>query len=296
MSELHRALDAVERRVLGCLVEKELSTPDAYPLTGNALLAACNQSTNRDPVMALGADELEEALKRLMADLLVWRERGARVLRWKHLVDEKLRLDVACKAVLAELLLRGPQTPGELRGRSVRMHSFGGLGEVEGVLTELAARSLVAELPRAPGQKERRWRHLLGQEPAAGRGGAAEGEPAARRLFAGPPRPGEPATPARPPAAAGGSSGAPGVIQQPASVRPFGHAGPAAAPDRAPAGSGAAGGPAPSAGAVATVPAAAPASAVTPSQMAMERRLTVLEERLAEVLVRLARLEEGAER
>ena len=196
MPELHRALDAVERRVLGCLVEKELSTPDAYPLSGNALLAACNQTTNRDPVLSLAAEEVEEALKRLMGDLLVWRERGARVLRWKHLVDEKLRLDTAGKAVVAELLLRGPQTPGELRGRSARMHAFGGLGEVEGVLTELRARGLVEELPRAPGQKERRWRHLLAEERAGGgaaAGAAASAEPGERRLqvppAAPPPRP-----------------------------------------------------------------------------------------------------------
>ena len=164
-----RPLDPVERRILGALVEKELSTPDGYPLTANALLAACNQSSNRDPVMTLGADEVLRALEALMGLLLVWRERGARTLRWKHLVDEKLRLDRAGKAVLAELLLRGPQTPGELRGRSGRMHEIRGLGEVEGVLTELAARGLVEELPRQPGQKERRWRELLGAGLAAPR-------------------------------------------------------------------------------------------------------------------------------
>ena len=185
-----RPLDPVERRILGALVEKELSTPDGYPLTVNALLAACNQSSNRDPVMTLGADEVLRALEALMGLLLVWRERGARTLRWKHLVDEQLRLDRAGKAVLAELLLRGPQTPGELRGRSGRMHEIRGLGEVEGVLTELAARGLVEELPRQPGQKERRWRELLGRgiaDPkpsAAGEGSAAADTttPAARSL------------------------------------------------------------------------------------------------------------------
>lgn len=172
-----RPLDPVERRILGALVEKELSTPDQYPLTVNALLAACNQSSNRDPVMALGADEAQRALEALMGLLLVWRERGARTLRWKHLVDEKLRLDRPGKALLAELLLRGPQTPGELRGRSGRMHEMRGLGEVEGVLTELAARGLVEELPRQPGQKERRWRELLGRG-IADAGTSAAGEPA----------------------------------------------------------------------------------------------------------------------
>jgi uncharacterized protein YceH (UPF0502 family) len=164
-----RPLDPVERRILGALVEKELSTPDQYPLTVNALLAACNQSSNRDPVMKVEADEALRGLEALMGLLLVWRERGARTLRWKHLVDEKLRLDRPGKAVLAELLLRGPQTPGELRGRSGRMHEMRGLGEVEGVLTELAARGLVEELPRQPGQKERRWRELLGTGLAAPR-------------------------------------------------------------------------------------------------------------------------------
>src|SRR5688500_8228945 len=169
-----RPLDPVERRILGALVEKELSTPDGYPLSVNALLAACNQSSNRDPVMALGADEVLRALEALMGLLLVWRERGARTLRWKHLVDEKLRLDRPGKAVLAELLLRGPQPPGELRGRSGRMHAMGGLGEVEAVLTELAARRLVEELPRQPGQKERRWRELLGAGLAAPRPPASD--------------------------------------------------------------------------------------------------------------------------
>ena len=167
-----RPLDPVERRILGALVEKELSTPDQYPLTVNALLAACNQSSNRDPVMTVGADEAQRALEALMGLLLVWRERGARTLRWKHLVDEKLRLDRPAKALVAELLRRGPQTPGELRGRSGRMHPMSGLGEVEGVLTELAARGLVEELPRQPGQKERRWRELLGR-------GIAEPKPSA---------------------------------------------------------------------------------------------------------------------
>jgi hypothetical protein len=168
-----RPLDAIEQRVVGALVEKELSTPDLYPLTLNALLAACSQSSNRDPVMSLAAEQVEQTLHALMGELLVWRERGARTLRWKHQLDVKLGLDEAGKAVLAELLLRGEQTPGELRGRCSRMHPFGGLGEVEGVLTELAARALVEELPRSPGQKERRWRHRLG-EGLEGRGGAEE--------------------------------------------------------------------------------------------------------------------------
>jgi uncharacterized protein len=158
-----RAFDPLEQRVVGCLVEKELSTPDSYPLTLNALVAACNQTSNREPVSRLTPGDVEGALHRLMADLLVWRDRGARVLRWKHSLDEKLGLrDPAVKALLAELLLRGAQTPGELRARTPRMHQFGELAEVEESLRALAARGLVEELPRQPGQKERRWRQLLG--------------------------------------------------------------------------------------------------------------------------------------
>jgi uncharacterized protein len=164
MAGLDRPLDPVELRVVGCLVEKELSTPDAYPLSLAALLTACNQSSNRDPVMALEIAEVEEALRRLMADVLVWRERGARTLRWKHQLDSKLGLDRPAKAVLAELALRGAQTPGELRSRCTRMHAFASLGEVEQTLRSLADQGLAEELPRAPGQKERRWQQLLGRE------------------------------------------------------------------------------------------------------------------------------------
>src|SRR5262249_49498122 len=157
-----RPLDAVEQRVLGCLVEKELSTPDAYPLTLNALVAACNQTNNRDPVSRLAPGDVEAALHRLMADLLVWRDRGARTLHWKHSLDEKLGAwEPGAKSVLAELLLRGAQTPGELRARTPRMHTFDELPEVETALGGLAIRGLVEVLPRQPGQKERRWRHLL---------------------------------------------------------------------------------------------------------------------------------------
>ena len=158
-----RPLDAVEQRVVGCLVEKELSTPDVYPLTLNALVAACNQSSNRDPVSHLSAEDVERTLHRLMGDLLVWRDRGSRALKWTHSLEEKIGLrGEAQKAVMAELLLRGAQTPGELRSRSSRMHEFGELAQVEETLRALAERGLVEELPRQPGQKERRWRQLLG--------------------------------------------------------------------------------------------------------------------------------------
>jgi uncharacterized protein len=192
-----RPLTDVEQRVLGALLEKELSTPDLYPLTLNSLLAACNQSSNRDPVLSLVAEQVDAALHALMTDLLVWRERGARTLRWKHLLDDKLGLDGAGKAILAELLLRGEQTPGELRGRSARMHPFAGLGEVEAVLTELAARGLAEELPRLPGQKERRWRQRLAEGVVAAAGEATQSDDgkeltASRRLFVPPPAPPRP--------------------------------------------------------------------------------------------------------
>ena len=299
MTDLHRALDAVERRVLGCLVEKELSTPGAYPLSSNALVAACNQTTNRDPVLSLDSAAVEEALRRLMGDLLVWRERGARVLRWKHLLDDKLRLDVPGRAVLAELLLRGPQTPGELRGRSARMVTFGGLGEVEGVLTELRARGLVEELPRAPGQKERRWRQLLGEEPAAGSATVAATEPEERHLRVGPSRVAaqqqsqrDASGPSR--AAVGG-----GADRPPPAAAPRTHGGaPATVPSR-PFSSGTAHPTAAASSPPAGAPGAAASSLAAPgeaSASSLERRLTSLEQTLAEVLARLARLEERSER
>jgi uncharacterized protein YceH (UPF0502 family) len=213
-----RAFDPFEQRVVGCLVEKELSTPDAYPLTLNALVAACNQTSNREPVSRLTPGDVEGALHRLMADLLVWRDRGARALRFKHSLDEKLGLrDPSIKAVLAELLLRGAQTPGELRARTPRMHPFGELGEVEESLRALAARGLVEELPRQPGQKERRWRHLLGSGNVAAPASresddAAPRAAAAARVDLEPPKvhatQAEPAVVRAPPPAAAATSGA----------------------------------------------------------------------------------------
>ncbi len=158
-----RLLDPVEQRVLGVLLEKEQTTPDQYPLTINATITACNQKTNRDPVMSLNETEVVEALDRLRLDVLAWRSEGARVERWQHSVERRWHLSGARKAVLTVLLLRGPQTPGELKTRTERMHPFSSTDEVERALEELAegAEGLVEKLSRRPGQREIRWDHLL---------------------------------------------------------------------------------------------------------------------------------------
>lgn len=187
-------LNPIQVRILGALLEKEQATPEYYPLTVNALLAACNQKSNRDPVMTLSEEELWDELEALRAEVLVWRSEGARVPRWSQSVSRRLELDPEEKAVLTVLMLRGPQTVGELRSRTARLHEFSSLEEVEAALRRLATddRDLVAELPRRPGQKESRWAQLLGgaaeRESAAGvgagepDGGAPPAEqPAARR-------------------------------------------------------------------------------------------------------------------
>lgn len=167
-----RLLDAVELRVLGSLLEKELTTPEQYPLTLNSLVAACNQKNNREPVTELGEAEVTAALRRLKQDALVWRSEGARAERWEHLLDRRLGLEPAKKALITLLFLRGAQTPGELRTRSERLHTFATVAEVEAALAALAAgeEPLVAELGRQPGQRESRWMHRLGTSlPEPGR-------------------------------------------------------------------------------------------------------------------------------
>jgi uncharacterized protein YceH (UPF0502 family) len=161
-----RELDEIEIRVLGALLEKEQTTPDYYPMTVNSLLAACNQKTNRDPVTSLGEEDVHEALDRLRRDVLVWRSEAARSEKWSQSISRRLELDAGGKAILTLLMLRGPQTPGELRARSGRMHDFDGVGEVEETLRSLASddEPLVVELARRPGQKETRWAQLLGGE------------------------------------------------------------------------------------------------------------------------------------
>jgi hypothetical protein len=164
-----RDLTATEIRVLGALFEKEQATPEYYPLTVNALLAACNQKSNRDPVTELTETEVVEALDALRRDALAWRSEGARTERWSQSISRRLELDPAEKAALTLLMLRGPQTVGELRSRSGRLHAFEDLAQVESALGRLAAsdRELTLELLRRPGQKESRWTHLLSGEVAA---------------------------------------------------------------------------------------------------------------------------------
>jgi uncharacterized protein YceH (UPF0502 family) len=162
-----RELDATEVRVLGALMEKERATPDHYPMTINALIAACNQKSNREPVTELSETEVVEALDRLRKDVLAWRGDGARVERWSQSISRRLELTSASKAILTLLMLRGPQTPGQLRSRSGRLYAFSELAEVEATLGEMAAGDtpLAVALERQPGTKESRWAHRLGPEP-----------------------------------------------------------------------------------------------------------------------------------
>jgi uncharacterized protein YceH (UPF0502 family) len=177
-----RELDETEVRVLGALMEKEQATPDYYPMTINALIAACNQKSNREPVTELSETEVVEALDRLRRDVLTWRSDGARVERWSQSISRRLELGSASKAILTLLMLRGPQTPGQLRSRSGRLHAFANLAEVEATLHEMAAGDspLAAELQRQPGTKENRWAHLLGAEPVGDVRSAASETPPPR--------------------------------------------------------------------------------------------------------------------
>jgi uncharacterized protein YceH (UPF0502 family) len=154
-----RQLDAVEIRILGSLAEKQMATPEYYPLTLNALGAACNQKSNREPVMELSDDDIQRGLDRLQEEKLVWKVMGGRAVRWEHNLDSNLQVDRGGKAALALLFLRGPQTAGEIRGRSDRLYAFESIAEVEETLRRLDP--LVIELPRRPGQKESRWSQTL---------------------------------------------------------------------------------------------------------------------------------------
>jgi uncharacterized protein YceH (UPF0502 family) len=158
-----------EVRVLGALIEKQRTTPDQYPLSLNAIRLACNQSTNRDPIVEFDEATIREALERLSRRRWTRLASGAgsRATKYRHLLDEALGLDVAEISVLTVLMLRGPQTPGELRARTERLHRFDGGDELRETIERLAARGLVAGIGRRPGQKEERYAHLLvgdGQE------------------------------------------------------------------------------------------------------------------------------------
>jgi uncharacterized protein YceH (UPF0502 family) len=164
-------LDAAEVRVLGCLIEKELATPEYYPLTLNALVNACNQKSNRDPLMNLEEEDVVRALDSLrFKQLALLSAEGGRVPKYRHALAEKLRLNPAELSLLGELLLRGPQTVSELRARAERMHPFADLAAVEEALQELMERTppLVTRLPRPPGRKEQRCAHLFSGAPEAG--------------------------------------------------------------------------------------------------------------------------------
>jgi uncharacterized protein len=180
-------LDPVEVRILGCLIEKQRTTPDVYPLSLNALRLACNQSTNRHPVVDYDETTIREALHKLSQRRFSRLASGhtSRAYKFRHLLDEALGLDQEELAVLAVLLLRGAQTPGELKQRTERMQGFADLPAVQDVLDRLIERELVLRLARRPGQKEERYLHRLSEEAA----GAPVVEEAPEPVVAAPPRP-----------------------------------------------------------------------------------------------------------
>lgn len=182
-------LDALEARVIGCLIEKQVTTPDQYPLSLNSLVAACNQKSNRDPVMSLDEPTVQRTLDALSRKHLVLERSGfgSRVPKYQHLFCNTefgtLKFSAQELAIVCELLLRGPQTPGELRSRASRMASFAEVSEVESALQALQEREsgpLVARLPREPGRRESRYMHLFSGEAIPethAESVSAEGEP-----------------------------------------------------------------------------------------------------------------------
>jgi uncharacterized protein YceH (UPF0502 family) len=182
-------LDPIEVRVLGCLIEKDLSTPEYYPLTLNALVNACNQKSNRDPAMAVPGDAVEEALDSLRTKRLAMMITGPglRVAKYEHRCGEVFNLSRPQLAIMSELMVRGRQTPGELNSRSERMYQFADIDEVQYTLDRLAAHEpdpLVKQLNRQAGFKEPRWTHLLSGDVAVEDGPSAPVfEPAPRRAL-----------------------------------------------------------------------------------------------------------------
>jgi uncharacterized protein YceH (UPF0502 family) len=177
MSPALPELSLLETRVLGVLVEKQRTVPDTYPLTLNALAAGCSQKTSRDPVMSVTDADVRATIDRLRSLSLVVESSGERVMRYAHNIERVLDVPSQSVALLATLMLRGPQTVGELRINSDRLHRFADGSAVEGFLHELAGRSagaLVAELPRQPGSRENRWAHLLSGAPSNATAPAAQ--------------------------------------------------------------------------------------------------------------------------
>ena len=164
--DIHLSLH--ESRVIGCLLEKESTTPDQYPLSLNALVNACNQKSSREPVMSLTNSEVSQALDTLMEQRLVSEESGSRVSRYKHrfcnTAFSQLQFSEQERAIVCLMLLRGPQTPGELRSRSGRMAAFSDVKEVESVLQGMVEKKLVVQLPREAGRRESRFAHLFSGE------------------------------------------------------------------------------------------------------------------------------------
>jgi uncharacterized protein YceH (UPF0502 family) len=186
-------LDPIEVRVLGCLLEKELATPEYCPLTLNALVNACNQKSNRDPVMLLTDDDVERALGSLAhRQLAIVSGEGGRVIKYRHFLAEKLGLEPHAQALLAELMVRGPQTPGELRARASRMVDLPDVVTVLGVCLALEDREppLVTTLPRQPGRKEARYAQLFSGPPEPDAPVAPAPSPHSRSSVAAPPDPG----------------------------------------------------------------------------------------------------------
>jgi uncharacterized protein len=168
MTDSIPVLSLLETRVLGTLVEKQRTVPDTYPLSLNALAAGCNQKTSRSPVLEASETELLQAIETLKEARLIGEVTGGRVVRFAHHMETALRIPTQSSALLTVLMLRGPQTAGELRLNCERMHRFVDISSVESFLEELAERAaggLVVELPRLPGSRENRWAHLLSGEP-----------------------------------------------------------------------------------------------------------------------------------
>ncbi len=184
---MERLLDDIEARVVGCLVEKDLATPEYYPLTLNALTNACNQKSNRDPVMLFEETDVIRALDSLRKKQMAHQSaEGVRAAKYCHNLEAVLNLDPEDLAILAELLLRGPQTVGELRNRAERMCPVGDLQAVEELLQNLMEREepLVMRLPRQPGRKEHRFAHLLSGLPDIEESSAVPTEPARLKVAA----------------------------------------------------------------------------------------------------------------